>query len=140
MGENEPMGGDEVNRVLPGKNYGFPLISYGRENSGAMIDGGKTADKGLEQPVYYWTPSIAPSGLAFYTGDRFKDWKGDLFVGGMSGKQLVHLKMKNGRVVGEEKLLMERCKRTKDVRQGPDGLIYVMTDETRSEILRLSPG
>ncbi|CAN5221134.1 PQQ-dependent sugar dehydrogenase [soil metagenome] len=140
VGENEPMGGDEVNRVLPGKNYGFPLISYGRENSGALIDGGKTADKGLEQPVYYWTPSIAPSGLAFYTGDRFKDWKGDLLVGGMSGKQLVHLKMKGGRVVGEEKLLMERCKRTKDVRQGPDGLIYVMTDEPKSEILRLSPG
>ncbi len=140
VGENEPMGGDEVNRVLPGRNYGFPLISYGRENSGALIDGGKTADKGLEQPVYYWTPSIAPSGLAFYTGDKFRDWKGDLFVGGMSGKQLAHLKIRNGRVVGEEKLLMERCKRTKDVRQGPDGLLYVLTDEPKSEILRLSPG
>jgi glucose/arabinose dehydrogenase len=139
VAENEPKGGDELNRIKAGGNYGFPLISYGRENGGALINGGKTQQDGLEQPVYFWTPSIAPSGLAFYDGKAFPAWKGDVFVGAMSGKQLVRLKLKDGRVVGEEKLLMDRCKRTKDVREGPDGLIYVVTDETPSEILRLVP-
>ena len=139
VGENEPMGGDELNRIKPGGNYGFPEISYGRQNSGALINGGKTVQAGMEQPVYFWTPSIAPSGMAFYTGKAFPAWKGDVFVGAMSGQQLVHLKLKNGRVVGEEKLLMDRCKRTKDVRQGPDGFVYVVTDETPSEVLRLVP-
>jgi glucose/arabinose dehydrogenase len=140
VGENEPMGGDELNRIKPGGNYGFPVISYGRENGGALINGGKTAQAGMEQPVYFWTPSIAPSGLAFYTGKAFPAWKGDVLVGAMSGRQLVRLQLKNGKVVGEEKLLMDRCKRTKDVRQGPDGLVYVITDESPSEILRLVPG
>jgi glucose/arabinose dehydrogenase len=139
VGENEPMGGDELNRIKPGGNYGFPVISYGRRNNGQMIDDGKTQQAGMEQPVYFWTPSIAPSGLTFYSGKAFPAWRNSVFVGAMSGKQLVRLEMKNGRVVGEEKLLMDRCKRTKDVRQGPDGLIYVITDETPSEILRLVP-
>ena len=139
VGENEPMGGDELNRIKSGGNYGFPVISYGRENGGGPINGGKTVQAGMEQPVYFWTPSIAPSGMAFYTGKAFPAWKGDVLVGAMSGKQLVRLRMKNGRVVGEEKLLMDRCKRTKDVRQGPDGLVYVLTDESPSEILRLVP-
>jgi len=139
VGENEPMGGDELNRIKPGGNYGFPVISYGRQNSGALINGGKTAQKGMEQPVYFWTPSIAPSGLTFYTGKAFPDWRDSVFVGAMSGRQLVRLELKNGRVVGEEKLLMDRCKRTKDVRQGPDGMLYVITDESPSELLRLVP-
>jgi glucose/arabinose dehydrogenase len=139
VGENEPMGGDELNRIKSGANYGFPEISYGRRNNGEMINGGKTQAAGMEQPVYFWTPSIAPSGLTFYNGKAFPAWKNSVFVGGMSGRQLVRLEMKNGHVVGEEKLLMDRCKRTKDVSQGPDGLIYVITDETPSEILRLSP-
>jgi len=139
VGENEPMGGDELNRIKPGGNYGFPVISYGRQNSGALIDGGKTAQAGMEQPVYFWTPSIAPSGLSVYSGKAFPAWKGDILVGGMSGRQLVRLQMRNGRVVGEEKLLTDRCKRTKDVREGPDGLIYVVTDESPSEVLRLVP-
>jgi glucose/arabinose dehydrogenase len=139
VGENEPMGGDELNRIKSGGNYGFPVISYGRENGGGLINGGKTAEAGMEQPVYFWTPSIAPSGLAFYTGKAFPAWKGDVLVGAMSGRQLVRLQMKNGKVVGEEKLLMDRCKRTKDVRQGPDGFVYVITDETPSEVLRLVP-
>ncbi|HEV7386813.1 MAG TPA: PQQ-dependent sugar dehydrogenase, partial [Phenylobacterium sp.] len=139
VGENEPMGGDELNRIKSGGNYGFPVISYGRENGGGLIDGGKTTEAGMEQPVYFWTPSIAPSGLAFYTGKAFPAWKGDVLVGAMSGRQLVRLQMKNGKVVGEEKLLMDRCKRTKDVRQGPDGFVYVITDETPSEVLRLVP-
>ena len=137
--ENEPKGGDELNRIKAGGNYGFPIISYGRQNSGEMINGGKTAQPGLEQPVYYWTPSIAPSGLTFYSGAAFPAWRHSAFVGAMSGQQLVRLEMKDGKVVGEEKLLMDRCKRTKDVTQGPDGLIYVITDETPSEVLRLSP-
>jgi glucose/arabinose dehydrogenase len=139
VGENEPMGGDELNRIRSGGNYGFPVISYGRENGGGLIDDGKTSQDGMEQPVYFWTPSIAPSGLAFYTGKAFPAWKGDVLVGAMSGRQLVRLQMKNGKVVGEEKLLMDRCKRTKDVRQGPDGFVYVITDETPSEVLRLVP-
>lgn len=139
VAENEPMGGDELNRIKSGGNYGFPVISYGRQNSGALINDGKTVQAGMEQPVYFWTPSIAPSGVTFYSGSAFPAWKGDIFVGAMSGRQLVHLQMKNGRVIGEEKLLMDRCKRTKDVREGPDGLIYVITDESPSEVLRLVP-
>jgi len=139
VGENEPMGGDELNRIKPGGNYGFPVISYGRNNNGSLIDDGKTAQAGMEQPVYFWNPSIAPSGLAFYDGKAFPAWKNSVFVGAMSGRQLVRLEMKNGKVVGEEKLLTDRCKRTKDVRVGPDGLVYVITDESPSEILRLVP-
>jgi glucose/arabinose dehydrogenase len=139
VGENEPMGGDELNRIKAGANYGFPEISYGRRNNGEMINNGKSQQDGMEQPVYFWTPSIAPSGMTFYDGKAFPAWKGNVFVGGMSGRQVVRLEMKNGHVVGEEKLLMDRCKRTKDVSEGPDGAIYVITDESPSEILRLSP-
>ena len=109
--ENEPKGGDEVNRIKAGGNYGFPIISYGRQNSGELINGGKTAQAGMEQPVYYWTPSIAPSGMTFYTGSAFPAWKHSVFVGAMSGQQLVRLEMRGGKVVGEEKLLLDRCKR-----------------------------
>jgi glucose/arabinose dehydrogenase len=140
VGENEPMGGDELNRIRPGGNYGFPEISYGRNNNGSLIDGGKTAQAGMEQPTYYWTPSIAPSGMAFYSGKAVPEWKNSVFVGAMSGRQLVRLQLKNGRVAGEEKLLMDRCKRTKDVTEGPDGLVYVITDESPSEVLRIGPG
>ena len=139
VGENEPQGGDELNRIKPGGNYGFPLISYGRNNTGTRITGGKTADAGLEQPVYFWNPSLAPSGLAFYRGKAFPAWKDSVLMGAMSGRQLVRLAMKNGRVVGEEKLLLDRCKRTKDVAVGPDGRVYVITDENPSEVLRLGP-
>lgn len=139
VGENEPMSGDELNRIKSGGNYGFPLISYGRENSGALINNGKTQQAGLEQPVYYWTPSIAPSGMAFYTGKALPAWTGSIFVGAMSGQQLVRLQMKNGRVVAEEKLLLDQCKRMKDVSQGPDGAIYLITDMSPSEILRIVP-
>jgi glucose/arabinose dehydrogenase len=139
VGENEPQGGDELNRIKPGGNYGFPLVSYGRNNDGTLINGGKTADAGLEQPVYFWNPSVAPSGLDFYRGKAFPAWKDSVLMGAMSGRQLVRLSLKNGRVVGEEKLLLDRCKRTKDVKVGPDGLVYVITDETQSEVLRIRP-
>jgi aldose sugar dehydrogenase len=139
VAENTPMGGDELNLIRPGRNYGFPVISYGRENGGQLINGGRTAQDGMEQPVYYWNPSIAPSGLLFYTGSALPGWKGSAFIGAMSGQQLVRLEMRNGRVVGEEKLLLERCTRLKTVAQGPDGLIYILTDMPQAEILRLVP-
>jgi glucose/arabinose dehydrogenase len=137
--ENGPKGGDELNIIRSGRNYGYPLISYGRDNTGAPINGGGTAAEGLEQPAYYWSPSIAPSSLAFYDGTALPGWKSSLFVGAMSGLQLVRLQLKDGRIVGEEKLLKDRCRRIRDVRQGPDGLVYVLTDETKGEILRLAP-
>jgi glucose/arabinose dehydrogenase len=137
--ENEPRGGDELNVVRPGRNYGFPVISYGRENNGNLINGGKTVQEGMEQPLYYWTPSVALSGMIFYTGDKLPGWKNSIFVGGLSGLQVVRLEVKDERVVGEEKLLRERCRRFRDVRQGPDGLIYLITDDANGEILRLAP-
>lgn len=137
--ENEPRGGDELNIVRAGKNYGFPIISYGRENNGTLINNGKTAEAGLEQPRYFWTPSVALSGMMFYTGNKLPGWKGNIFSGGLSGLQLVRLEIKDDRVVAEEKLLRDRCKRIRDVRQGPDGFIYVITDEANGEILRIGP-
>lgn len=140
--ENRPMGGDVLNVIRRGKNYGMSVVGYGRQNSGALINGGKTAQAGIEQPLYWWTPSIAPSGIMAYTGQAFPAWRGNLFIGAMSGQQLVRLQMKGERVVGEEKLLMDRCQRIKLVKQGPDGDIYVLTDEMApnpNEILRLVP-
>jgi glucose/arabinose dehydrogenase len=139
--ENEPRGGDELNVVKAGKNYGFPLISYGRDNNGNLLNGGLTKQDGLEQPVHFWTPSVAFSGLAFYTGDKLPAWKGSVFAGGLSGQQLVRLELNaQGRVIGEEKLLRDQCKRIRDVRQGPDGHLYVLTDAASGEIWRLAPG
>jgi glucose/arabinose dehydrogenase len=137
--ENEPRGGDELNIIRGGKNYGFPIISYGRENNGTLINGGKTSEEGMEQPSYFWTPSVALSGMIFYTGNKLPGWKNSIFSGGLSGLQLVRLETKGDRVIAEEKLLRERCRRLRDVRQGPDGLIYVITDEANGEILRIGP-
>ena len=139
VAENTPMGGDELNLIKSGGNYGFPVISYGRENGGALINGGKTVQPGMEQPVYYWTPSIAPGSLLFYTGKALPGWTGSVFITGLSGEQLVRLEMKNGKVAAEEKLLMDRCVRMKMVAQGPDGLLYVVTDEPKAELLRIRP-
>jgi len=140
--ENVPRGGDEIDIYRKGKNYGFGPVSYGRQNSGAMINDGKTAQDGIEQPLYYWNPSIAPAGMMFYTGAKFKGWKNNLFVGGMSGMQVARLVMDGEKVVGEEKLLMDRCQRIKAIEQGPDGYIYILTDQMpplQNEILRLVP-
>ena len=137
--EMGPQGGDEINLIRPGANYGFPLISYGREYSDQLISGGKTAAPGLAQPIYFWTPSATPSGLTFYTGNRFPAWRTSLFVAALSGKRLIRLEMKNDRVATEEALLADRGKRIRDVHQGPDGLLYVLTDENDGEVLRLSP-
>jgi glucose/arabinose dehydrogenase len=139
--ENEPRGGDEFNLIRAGKNYGFPVISYGRDNDGKILGTGKTAQDGLEQPIHFWTPSVAFSGLAFYSGDKLPGWKGNVFAGGLSGQQLVRLELNaQGRVIAEEKLLRDRCQRIRDVRQGPDGNLYVLTDAPSGEIWRLSPG
>jgi glucose/arabinose dehydrogenase len=135
--EHGPRGGDELNVIRRGRNYGYPIISYGREYSGAMINKGLTVKKGLEQPVYFWAPDIAPSGLLVYRGDLFPQWQGDLFVGALASKRLIRLHVKDSRVVGEESLLVERCQCVRDVRQGPEGAIYLVTDEGDGEILRL---
>jgi glucose/arabinose dehydrogenase len=134
--ENGPMGGDELNLIEKGKNYGFPIISYGREYSGELINGGLTAKAGLEQPIYFWTPSVAPSGMTFYTGNLFPEWQGDLFIATMSprfGRKVIRLALKETpegmRVAGEEFLLTELGGvRFRDVKQGPDGALYVLSD------------
>lgn len=137
--EHGPRGGDEINIIEPGRNYGFPIIGYGREYSGQLINGGKTAQDGLEQPVYFWTPSIAPSGLAFYTGKLFPEWRDSLFVGALAGQRLIRLQLDGDRVVHEEELLVDRGKRIRDVRTGPDGALYVLTADKNGELLRLTP-
>jgi len=137
--EHGPKGGDELNRVLPGRNYGWPTVSYGVEYSGAKISDSGTAP-GIEPPVQYWVPSIATSGLLFYTGERFPAWRGSAFVGGLKSQQLVRLVLDGDRVVEEERLLRGVVKeRVRDVEQGPDGDIYLLTDEENGRLLRLQP-
>jgi glucose/arabinose dehydrogenase len=137
--EHGTQGGDEVNLVEKGRNYGWPLVAYGEEYSGAPIPDAVTARAGFEQPIYYWDPVIAPSGAQFYTGDVFPAWRGSLFVGGLVTKDLVRLALENDRVTGEEHLLAERGQRVRDVRQGPDGALYVVTDEKDGELWKLTP-
>jgi glucose/arabinose dehydrogenase/mono/diheme cytochrome c family protein len=139
LSEHGPRGGDEINAIAKGKNYGFPIIGYGRDYSGKPINGDKTAQDGMEQPVYFWTPDIAPAGIAFYTGSRFPAWQGDLFVSALAAKSLVRLVLKDDRVVAEERLLTELNARIRDVVQGPDGALYVLTDGNAGKILRLVP-
>ena len=136
--EHGARGGDEINRPEAGKNYGWPIISYGRHYSGGKIGEG-THKAGYEQPLYYWDPSIAPSGMAFYTGDAFPAWQGDLFVGSLKFGLLVRLDMDGDRIAAEERLLQGLDDRVRDVRQGPDGLIYLLTDDYDGRILRLEP-
>lgn len=137
--EHGARGGDELNKPQAGKNYGWPIITYGVDYSGAKIGEGK-AKEGLEQAVYYWVPSIATSGLAFYTGDLFPEWKGNLFVGGLKATQLQRLVLKDGQVVAAEVLLQDQGDRIRDVRQGPDGALWLLTDDQDGKLLRLSPG
>ena len=136
--EHGARGGDELNRPERGKNYGWPVITYGVDYSGAKIGTG-TAKAGMEQPVHYWDPVIAPSGALFYTGDAFPAWKGSLFVGSLQPGGLVRLTLRNGRVTGEERFGGELDERIRDVAQGPDGAIYVVTDVSNGKVLRLAP-
>jgi aldose sugar dehydrogenase len=131
-------GGDEINIPEAGKNYGWPIITYGRDYSGLKIGEG-TAKQGLEQPIFYWDPSIAPSGMAFYTGDKFPGWRGDLFVGALAAQLLSRLELDGAKVVREERLLEKLEERIRDVRQGPDGYLYLLTDSDEGRILRLEP-
>ena len=137
--EHGPQGGDEVNLTLPGRNYGWPVITYGREYITGFRIGEGSARADVEPPLTQWTPSIAPSGMAFYTGDAFPQWRGSLFVGALRGSMLMRLSLDGNRVTGEEKLLRELDHRIRDVRQGPDGLLYLL-DESDGRILRLEPG
>ncbi len=137
--EHGTRGGDEINAVEKGKNYGFPVIGYGREYTGKPINGDKTRQDGMEQPVYFWTPDIAPSGIGFYTGKLFPAWQGDLFVAELVGRSLVRLTLNGERVVGEERLLTELNSRIRGVNEGPDGALYVLTDGNAGKILRLVP-
>ena len=125
--EHGARGGDELNHPEAGRNYGWPVISYGREYSGGRIGQGK-AMEGMEQPIHYWDPSIAPSGMVFYTGDKYPQWKGNLFVGALAQQHLARLVLKGGKVVEEERLF-DGMARIRDVRQGPDGYLYIVTDE-----------
>lgn len=137
--EHGARGGDEINTPKAGRNYGWPVITYGRDYSGAKIGIG-TKKAGMEQPVYYWDPSIAPSGAAFYTGDLFPQWKGNLFVGALKFRLLARLELKGGKVVKEERLLKRLRQRIRAVRQGPDGAIWLLTDSPVGRILRITPG
>ncbi len=137
--EHGAQGGDELNKIEKGKNYGWPIIAYGEEYSGQPIGEGLTARPGLEQPVYYWDPVIAPSGAVFYRGGAFPEWRGNLFVGALRDTRLVRLVLENDRVTGEEHLLVERGKRIRDVAEGPDGFLYVVTDEQDGELWRIAP-
>jgi len=136
--EHGARGGDELNNPQPGRNYGWPVITYGVDYSGARIGVG-TARPGMEQPVYYWDPVIAPSGALFYTGERFPQWRGDLFVGSLQPGGLVRLRLASGRVTAEERYQLEPNERIRDVRQGPDGLVYLLTDSPRGRVVRLEP-
>lgn len=137
--EHGPRGGDELNRTLAGLNYGWPRVTYGVEYSGKTISESPTAP-GIEPPAHYWVPSIATSGLLFYTGDRFPQWRGSAFVGGLASQQLSRLEMDGNRVLREEVLLKGAIKqRVRDVEQGPDGYIYLLTDEADGRLLRIEP-
>jgi len=140
--EHGTRGGDEVNISRKGKDYGWPTIAYGIEYQGGTITGGIQQQAGMEQPAYYWDPNIAPSGMVFYTGRLFPAWQNSLFIGGMGSTNLVRLSVKGDKVVGEERLLQDlqpQRERIRDVRQGPDGAIYLLTDNPKGRILKLVP-
>ena len=136
--EHGPRGGDEVNIIGKGSNYGWPVIGYGIDYSGARIYEGAARD-GMEQPIKHWVPSIAPSGMTFYTAKLFRKWTGSLFTGALSGRMLVRLSLKGNTVTGEERLLQNLNERIRDVRQGPDGALWLLTDNSAGRILRVSP-
>ncbi len=138
INEHGPRGGDEVNILRAGANYGWPRITYGINYSGTVISE-HTALPGMEQPVVYWDPSIAPSGMAFYTGERFANWRGNLFVGALAHQHLRRLVLDGDKVVAQEAMLGELRERIRDVRQGPDGLLYLLTDDYDGRLIRLEP-
>jgi glucose/arabinose dehydrogenase len=139
--EHGPQGGDEINITAPGKNYGWPVITFGENYGGGQIGGGITSKPGLEQPLHHWKPSIAPSGMVFVKSERYgKAWQGNLLAGSLKFRYLVRLVLDGDRVVREEKVLPDLGQRVRDVREGPDGFIYLLTDDSNGELLRLRPG
>jgi glucose/arabinose dehydrogenase len=138
--EHGARGGDEINVLEPGANHGWPLVSYGVNYNGTSVGTGKTSAAGVAEPLHYWTPSIAPSGMTIYTGDRFPGWKGDLLVGALKYQLISRLDLDDqGRVTGEEQFLKGALGRVRDVEEGPDGLVYVVTDESPGGLYRLEP-
>lgn len=135
--EHGARGGDELNVLQPGVNYGWPAITYGINYDGSIISEAREAE-GMEQPIWYWNPSIAPAGLAFYSGEAFENWYGDLFVAALAGSTLQRLEMNGDRVISTEDLLTDRAERYRDVRMGPDGALYVLVDDPEGAVLRLS--
>jgi glucose/arabinose dehydrogenase len=130
-GEFGPRGGDEINLIQPGKNYGWPTITYGIEYGGSKVGDGIQQKEGMVQPVYYWDPVVSPSGMTFYTGDNMPEWKNNLFVSSLSGQHVVRLIIKDNKVVGEERLLPELAQRFRDITQGKDGALYAITEQGR---------
>lgn len=137
--EHGPQGGDEVNVILKAQNYGWPVITYGVNYGIGTSIGEGSHKEGMTQPLYYWVPSIAPSGMTFYSGKKFPQWQGDLFVGSLKFQQLVHLQLKDGVVINEERFLSNKLGRIRDVRTGPDGYLYLLTDANAGSLIRLEP-
>ena len=131
LSEHGPRGGDEINRLEAGKNYGWPIITYGIEYGGGIIGEGIQQKEGMEQPVYYWDPVVSPSGMTFYTGNRIPEWQNNLFIGTLSGMHIVRLAIKDNRIIGEERLLAQENQRFRDITQGNDGALYAITDQGR---------
>jgi glucose/arabinose dehydrogenase len=136
--EHGPQAGDEINIIKPGANYGWPLIAYGLEYSGKPVNGGLTVMKGMKQPVYYWDPAIAPSGITFYNGNLIPEWKGNLFVAALRGSHIIRLVIKDNKVVGEERLFTDLHKRFRYITQGPDGALYAIIDDENGKIFKIS--
>jgi glucose/arabinose dehydrogenase len=137
--EHGPQGGDEVNVMRAGRNYGWPVITYGANYGTGTRIGEGTQKAGIEPPLYYWVPSIAPSGMAFYEGDKFPNWRGNLLIGALADKMLVRLELNGEKVVREERMIKGAIGRIRDVRVGPDGFVYLLTDERRGILARLEP-
>lgn len=138
-GEHGPQGGDEVNLIKRGANYGWPLVAYGTNYDGTLVNEGRTQQKGTEQPRYYWDPAIAPGGMGFYGGDLIPEWRNNLFVAALVGRHLARLVIEGDRIVGEERLLQDQGQRVRQVREGPDGALWVITDEAEGRLIRLAP-
>jgi len=136
--EHGPRGGDELNIIQPGKNYGWPVATRGIDYTGARVSPFRQYP-GMLEPIWHWSPSIAPAGMTLYQGELFPDWQGDLFITALAGRALHRLQLKEGKVVAEHILLTERNDRLRDVRSGPDGALYLLTDSANGQLLRLSP-
>ncbi len=137
--EHGPRGGDEVNLIEAGVNYGWPEISWGINYGGSPINGGLREQDGMAQPQHFWDPSIAPSGMTFYDGDAFPEWRGDLFVGALKFQLIARLEMDGDKIVSEERLLEGQLGRIRDVKTGPDGLLYILTDDPNGGLYRVQP-